>query len=322
MPLTSTREERAEQLATTIRDSGPYRWAGLYDVTTCEVILLGASDGAVPAYPRFSRNAGLTASAIATLEPVLSSDVASDARYLTAFDSTGSELIVPIKDERHRVVGTLDVESMKVDAFGPSDVERLCAVAASLTPLFTECTVRAAQTSDATAFAEIYAPSVEQEVASFEEVSPTSVEMAERIRTSMRLTPWLAALNGAQVVGFAYATKHRDRAAYRWSVDTSVYVNERFHGRGAGSKLYTDLFRILERQGFRRAFCGIALPNDASVAMHRAAGFEPIGIYKRVGWKRGVWHDTAWFGRDIGEDDTKAPAEPTPFAALVPQADL
>lgn len=317
-----TRSEKAERLATSLRVSRHYRWIGIYDVTPDEVILLGASDGLLPAYPRFSRDVGLTSVAIATGKPVLSNDVTADARYLTAFESTGSELIVPIRDKRNRVVGTLDVESAQRDAFGSGEIENVAEFAASVAPLFTEFIVRIAEPGDAAALAEIYAWSVEHSAASFEEVAPSAEEMGERLRETLQWTPWLAAASGAEVIGYAYASRHRERAAYRWSVDTSVYVHERFRGRGVGSKLYTELFAILERQGFRRAYCGVALPNEASVAVHRAAGFEPVGVYRRVGWKFNAWHDTAWFGRDLPGDEADPPKEPIPFPILRLQYDL
>jgi L-amino acid N-acyltransferase YncA len=176
--------------------------------------------------------------------------------------------------------------------------------------------VRVARPGDAASFARIYAPFVEHTATSFEERAPNAAEMRTRIRRTMRCTPWLAATNGGNVVGFAYASKHRERAAYRWAVDTAVYVDERFRGRGVGRRLYDALFEILMRQGFRRAYAGIALPNDPSVALHRAAGFEPIGVYRRVGWKLGQWHDVAWLGRDVDPDDTGgAPSEPIPFSS-------
>lgn len=174
--------------------------------------------------------------------------------------------------------------------------------------------VRTAHPDDAAALAEIYTPFVLGSAISFEEVPPTVEEMRERIRATLEWTPWLCATNRSDVSGFAYASRHRERAAYRWSVDVTAYVHERFRGRGAGRRLYERLFEILERQGFRRAYAGVTLPNDASVALHRALCFEPIGIYRHVGWKLGAWHDVAWFGRAIGANDgAEPPAEPTPF---------
>lgn len=138
---------------------------------------------------------------------------------------------------------------------------------------------------------------------SFEETPPTPDAMAARIRATLEHTPWLTATNGCDVVGFVYASRHRERSAYRWSVDVTAYVHERFRGRGVG-------------QGFRRAHAGVTLPNEASVAFHRALGFEAVGVYRGVGWKLGAWHDVAWFGRAIGADDVAAPPELTPFPTV------
>jgi L-amino acid N-acyltransferase YncA/putative methionine-R-sulfoxide reductase with GAF domain len=314
MEMAWTRIDEAERFAAGVRASGDFRWVGVYDVTPDEVILLGFSGAGPPAYPRFSSNAGLTGAAIAAGRPVVANDVASDPRYLTAFASTGSELIVPILDERSRTVGTLDVESDRRGTFGPEDVERLSAFAATMVRLFTEITIRTASPNDAAAFVDLYAPYVENTIVSFEEDVPSVAEMRKRIEATIPWTPWLTALCGGEVIGYAYASKHRERAAYRWSVDTSVYVAERFHGRGVGRRLYEELFRILERQGFRRACAGIALPNDASVGLHRALGFEPVGVYRRIAWKHGAWRDVMWLDREIGHGEAEPP-EPTPFSS-------
>ncbi len=180
-----------------------------------------------------------------------------------------------------------------------------------------EFDIRIARPDDAAACAEIYGPFAERTAVSFEEEAPTVEEMRERIVRTLLSTPWLTAASGGEVAGYAYASKHRDRAAYRWSVDVSAYVHERFRGRGVGRRLYERLFQILREQGFRNAYAGIALPNDASIALHRAAGFELVGTYQRVGWKLGAWHDVAWYGLQLGgEGAADAPSEPIPFSSL------
>ena len=107
--------------------------------------------------------------------------------------------------------------------------------------------------------------------------------------------PWLVCEIDGDVAGYAYATTHRVRAAYRWSVDTSVYVDAAPAAAGVGRGLYRSLFAILAAQGFVNAFAGIALPNPGSVALHEAVGFEPLGVYRRVGFKFGDWHDVGWW---------------------------
>ena len=142
--------------------------------------------------------------------------------------------------------------------------------------------------------------------------------MERRVRTTLAYAPWLTASCGGEIAGYAYASHHRERAGYRWAVDVSVYVRPEFQRQGIGRKLYEELFPILERQRLRRAYAGIALPNDASVALHRALGFEEVGVYRRVGWKMGRWLDVVWLGRNIGpdHDDVVTPPEPIPFSEL------
>lgn len=178
--------------------------------------------------------------------------------------------------------------------------------------------IRVATPQDAAAFAEIYAPNVTQTLASFEEPAPDADEMERRVRATLGYAPWLTAWRGDEIAGYAYAYRHRERAGYRWAVDVSVYVRPQFHRQGIGRALYEELFTVLEHQRFRRAYAGIALPNDASVALHRSLGFEQIGVYRRVGWKMGKWLDVVWLGRTIGpdHDDDVTPPEPIPFSEL------
>jgi phosphinothricin acetyltransferase len=178
--------------------------------------------------------------------------------------------------------------------------------------------IRVASPGDAAAFAEIYAPYVTQSLVSFEEQAPTVQDMQRRVLSTLAYAPWLAASCGNQVAGYAYASHHRERAGYRWAVDVSVYVRPEFQRRGIGRTLYGELFPILERQRYRRAYAGIALPNDASVALHRALGFTEVGVYRRVGWKMGRWLDVVWLERNVGpdRDDDVTPPEPIPFSEL------
>lgn len=159
--------------------------------------------------------------------------------------------------------------------------------------------VRAAATGDARAIAEIYRPIVESTTISFEEVAPDEPEMARRISETASAYPWLVAESNDTVLGYAYAGRHRERSAYRYSVDVSVYLAEEARGRGIGSALYAELFEELNRRGFHRAFAGIALPNDASIALHRRFGFELVGVYSEVGRKFDRWLDVAWWQRAV-----------------------
>jgi len=170
-------------------------------------------------------------------------------------------------------------------------------------------------TVDAARVAEIYRPYVEETIISFEEVAPTADQLAERIRSTLAWTPWLVAEEGDRVVGYAYASRHRERAGYRWSVDISVYLEPAAQGRGIGRALYAELIEILRRQRFVNVYAGITLPNDASVGLHRAIGMEHIGTYERVGYKFGQWLPVAWYGMRINEP-ASPPVEPTPFPEL------
>jgi L-amino acid N-acyltransferase YncA len=168
---------------------------------------------------------------------------------------------------------------------------------------------------DAAAVAAIYRPSVEQGLASFEEVASDERAMAARVRATLKRFPWLIADDGGNVVGYAYAGAHAERAGYRWSVNISAYVDAAFHGRGIGRALYDELVPILRRQRFVNAYAGIALPNPASVALHEAIGMRRIGIYDRVGFKLGAWVDVAWYGLRLADPEDRPP-EPIPLPEL------
>jgi phosphinothricin acetyltransferase len=164
---------------------------------------------------------------------------------------------------------------------------------------------------DAARVAEIYRPAVDGSYISFEETAPTADEMAERMRRVLARLPWLVAEDeSGVVVGYAYASPHRERAAYRWSVDISVYVDPAWHGRGIGRLLYDELLERLRVQGFVNVYAGVTLPNPASVALHEAIGMTRVGVYHRVGYKLGEWRDVAWFELRLGEPATNPPAEP------------
>lgn len=126
--------------------------------------------------------------------------------------------------------------------------------------------------------------------------------------------PWLVADDpDGGVIGYAYAAKHRERAAYRWSVDCSVYITAKAQRRGVGRLLYGELLPVLRGLGYFRVFAGIALPNPPSVGLHESVGFKPVGVYRRVGYKYGAWHDVGWWQLSLRDVDASAgpPAEPT-----------
>lgn len=170
--------------------------------------------------------------------------------------------------------------------------------------------IRVAELADADAIAAIYASVVLNTTISFEFEPPTADEMRTRIKTTLERLPWLVSEDRAgHVNAYVYASRHRDRAAYQWAVDTTIYVREDARGQGVGQRLYQALFDRLAELGYFQAFAGIALPNAASVALHERMGFEPIGVYRKVGFKFGSWHDVGWWQRPLRLPDppTSAP---------------
>lgn len=167
---------------------------------------------------------------------------------------------------------------------------------------------------DAAACAAIYAPYVRDSVISFEETPPLADEMARRIASTSVTHPWLVAENAGVVVGFAYGCPHRARAAYRWAAEVSVYIDRAHRRRGLGHRLYTELLELLRHQGYHVACAGISLPNDASVHLHEALGFEPVGVYRSIGYKAGAWHDVGWWQVRLSPPDGDPP-EPLPLGA-------
>jgi L-amino acid N-acyltransferase YncA len=169
---------------------------------------------------------------------------------------------------------------------------------------------------DATGCARVYGPYVQDTVISLEEDPPTADELARRIESFSATHQWLVAEIDGEIAGFAYASPHRARAAYRWATDVSVYVSSRHHRQGVGRKLYRTLFDLLIRQGFRIACAGVTLPNEASVGIHESFGFELVGIYRAIGWKFGAWRDVGWWQLELAPGAPVPPAEPGPPARL------
>ena len=185
--------------------------------------------------------------------------------------------------------------------------------------------IRLAGAGDSPAIAAIYRPYCESSVISFEETPPTVDEMARRVASIGATKPWIvlegASGNDGGVVGYAYAASHHERAAYRWSVSTAIYIDRANHRRGAGRALYTTLFALLRALGYRQATAGITLPNPASLGLHAAFGFAPVGVYRRIGFKRGSWHDVGWYQTEI-QSGTDAPAEPRSIREVVGTAEF
>jgi phosphinothricin acetyltransferase len=167
--------------------------------------------------------------------------------------------------------------------------------------------VRDASEADAAACAAIYAPYVTDTAITFETEPPTAAQMAERIAASLRKYAWVVLEVDGRVVGYAYGTQYKERAAYRWACEVSVYMEIGRRRTGGGRMLYEALLWRLAGRGFRIAIGGMTLPNEASVGLHQAMGFEPVGTYKRIGYKHGKWHDVAWTQKSLVEDEDPPP---------------
>ena len=175
--------------------------------------------------------------------------------------------------------------------------------------------IRLAHEADAPSVAAIYAPYCTDTAISFEEAAPTADIMAQRIGTVGAVRPWIVLEDDGAVIGYAYASPHHDRAAYRWSVSTAIYISRTHHRRGVGRALYTTLFELLRHLGYYTATAGIALPNPASVRLHEAFGFALVGVYRDIGHKMGAWHDVAWYQTSL-QPAPAQPAEPRAIGAL------
>ncbi|GIE83759.1 GNAT family N-acetyltransferase [Actinoplanes regularis] len=153
--------------------------------------------------------------------------------------------------------------------------------------------IRDATATDAEACAAIYQPYVLDTAITFETEPPTPAEMADRIAGSSATHAWLVAEEAGRVVGYAYARPFAARAAYRWSCEVSIYLESGRKRTGAGRALYDVLLPRLTSLGFRVAVAKTTLPNEASLGLHAAFGFEPVGTHSRIGWKQDTWHDVA-----------------------------
>jgi phosphinothricin acetyltransferase len=171
--------------------------------------------------------------------------------------------------------------------------------------------IRSVEIGDAADVREIYAPAIEDDATSFEVIVPDVAEVERRIQSQLGKYPWLVFERDRNVVGYAYASSHRARSAYQWSVEVSVYIHRQAHRRGVGRALYTALFDLLRWQGYVNAYAGITLPNPASVGLHTSLGFRPIGVFDRIGFKFDRWHDVAWLQLRL-IDDSRPPRDPLP----------
>jgi phosphinothricin acetyltransferase len=176
--------------------------------------------------------------------------------------------------------------------------------------------IRAARDSDADQISAIYMPYVTGSAISFETKPPSAAEMLERMHGYDQLYPWLVATteDDDAVLGYAYASRFRDRPAYRYTVETSIYLGGGVAGQGVGRLLYSALIETLIAQDFTQAIAVISLPNEHSIALHEATGFRRAGIVREIGYKSGQWHDIGMWQRELSEP-TEPPRDPKPFAS-------
>ena len=172
--------------------------------------------------------------------------------------------------------------------------------------------IRHANPDDAAGCLDVYGPFADTTAVSFEDHAPSLSDFQHRIERISRTHAFLVAEDDDRIAGFAYAGVHRDRPAYRWSTEVSVYLSEDDRGKGLGRALYEPLFALLEAQGYRMLLAGISVPNPASMRLHTRLGFEEIGVYRRIGWKAGAWRDVVWLARQLGPDSFESETPPSP----------
>lgn len=175
--------------------------------------------------------------------------------------------------------------------------------------------IRLATPDDAEGIRRVYAPYIATPI-TFEEDVPSPEDFYARMEEIMRSYPCLAACADGRVIGFAYAHRQAERAAYDWNVELSVYLDESEERRGIGSALYKTLMGLLSLQGIRCAYARVTLPNAASERLHARFGFDIMGIQRSAGYKNGAWRDVAWYAKPIAPFDDD-PDRPIPFPAVL-----
>ncbi len=174
---------------------------------------------------------------------------------------------------------------------------------------------RLAKEGDAAGILSIYAPYIESTSFTFETVVPSVEAFAERIRNYLLEWPWLVCEIDGVIAGYAYSNRHRERTAYQWCIESSVYIHDDFQRAGIAGALYSTLFEILKKQGFRNVYAVINLPNDKSVAFHESCGFEYFATYEMVGYKLGKWKNVGWWRLILNEYGNE-PEAPLKFSDM------
>lgn len=177
--------------------------------------------------------------------------------------------------------------------------------------------IRTATADDARGALAVYAQYIDTAI-TFEYRLPTVEEFAHRISDTLKNHPYLVWMESGRLCGYAYAHQLKEREAYQWSAELSIYLDSSMTSRGMGKTLYTLLIEILKRQGVRTVYGCVAIPNHASERLHEKLGFHRNGIFRNAGFKNKEWHDTAWFEKNIA-DCNATPAKLIPFSRLAPE---
>lgn len=182
--------------------------------------------------------------------------------------------------------------------------------------------IRLATPADAPAIAAIYAPYVTDTAISFELEPPTPEAIAARITAILERGPYVVAEVDGMVVAYAYASRFRDRPAYDWTAESTVYVERSLHRTGLGRAVMEAVLRVLRLQGFRLVIAGITPPNPGSIGLHSALGFAPVGTFASVGWKAGAWHGVEFVALELAprrDGEVPAPIRPLPDLLGTPE---
>lgn len=171
---------------------------------------------------------------------------------------------------------------------------------------------RPAAPADTRRLAEIYAPYVENTAITFATEPLTAAEFEQKILSPY---PFLVCEADGIIAGYAYASAFREKKAYRWSVEPSIYVDPAFQGKGIGQGLMDRLLKLLRLQNFRGVYSCITLPNEKSICLHEKFGFREVGRFEKSGYKLGAWRDVVWLYLPLAAFPEKPP-EPLPFRQL------
>lgn len=176
----------------------------------------------------------------------------------------------------------------------------------------TDITIRMAKESDADKILDIYTPYVTDTAITFEYTVPTLAEFIARMKKTLAKYPYLVAVQNDEILGYAYASEFKSRAAYNWAVETTIYVKQQIRKSGVGKKLYLALEEVLKRQNICNLYACIAYPNPGSIGFHEHLGYQTIGHFSKCGYKLDTWYDMIWMEKMIGEHII----DPKPFRPI------